>query len=69
MVNRTPINATPRDKYWAAVYLRMTADAARDHGCTGGVLALLEQTAADASAAYCEAQVEAEDLEKALQDD
>ena len=69
MVNSTDLNATPRDKYWAAVYLRMTADAARDHGCTAGVLALLEHAASSASQDYCEAQVEAEDLEKALQDD
>ena len=68
MMNTTDINATPRDKYWCAVYLRMTADAARDHGCTAGVLALLKHVASSASKDYCEAQVEAEDLEKAIND-
>lgn len=62
-------NATPRDKYWCAVYLRMTADAALEHGVAAGAVALLEQAAAAASEAYCIAQVEADDLEQAIRDD
>lgn len=68
-MNATDTNATPRDKYWYAVYLRMTADAACTHGCAGGVLALLEQAAKAASEAYCIAQVEAEDLDKTYRND
>jgi hypothetical protein len=69
MTTTTQINATPRDKYWYAVYLRMTADAARDHGCVGGTLALLEQAAQVACEAYCIAQVEADELNAAIKDD
>lgn len=68
-MNETQINAKPRDKYWAAVYLRMTAEAAEDHGLDAVVVALLQRAAQDACEAWCIAQVEADELDAAIKDD
>jgi hypothetical protein len=69
VIGTSTTNATPRDKWWCAVYLRMTADAALEHGVAPGAVALLEQAAAAASEAYCAAKVEADELEQAMGDD
>jgi hypothetical protein len=62
-------NATPRDKWWCAVYLKMTCDAALQHGVAAGTVALLEQSYYAALNAYCDAQAEIDALEKAVRDE
>lgn len=64
IINAARINATPRDKYWAAVYLRMLVDTAKDHNVAPASVTILEAVAKEACEDYCEAQVEAEDLKR-----
>ena len=66
IITAARINATPRDKYWAAVYLRMLVDTAKGGDVAPASITILEAIAKDACDDYCEAQVEAEDLKRAL---
>jgi hypothetical protein len=66
IITAARINATPRDKYWAAVYLRMLVDTAKDNNVESASIAILEAVAKDACDDYCEAQVEADDLKRAF---
>jgi len=56
------LNATPRDLYWAAVYLRYLADLATTPEASPTVGAIIEQLAKQATANYCQAQCEADEL-------
>lgn len=56
------LNATPRDLYWTAVYLRYLADLANSAEASATVGAIIEQLAKQATANYCQAQCEADEL-------
>ena len=56
------LNATPRDLYWAAVYLRYLADLASSAEASATVGAIIEDLAKQATQNYCEAQCEADEL-------
>jgi len=60
------LNATPRDLYWAAVYLRYLADLASTPNASPTVGAIIERLAKQATANYCEAQCEADELAERL---
>lgn len=69
MIGTSTTNATPRDKWWCAVYLRMTFEAAVKHGVSPGAVALLEHAYAVAVSDYCSTQAEIDALEQAIGDD
>ena len=64
IITHARINATPRDKYWAAVYLRMLVDTAKDNNVAPATIEILEAVAKESSIDYCESQVEADELKK-----
>jgi hypothetical protein len=69
IITATRINATPRDKFWAAVYLRMLVDTAKDHNVAPASIAILAAVAKEACDDYSTAQVEADDLKAAFDAD
>jgi len=60
------INATPRDKFWAAVYLRTLVDTMKDHTVAPASIAIVEAVAKEVCEDYSRAQAEADDLKAAF---